>query len=629
MRLAFATLLLAAHLSFAAAETAPDPMGHMRGGHPRLLFTDDDLANALLAARTDPLRAAVHARIIAAASADLGAKPIVHVLKGPRLLSQSRRAIEQILTCAMAYRLTGDRRFLERARRDLLDVAAFPDWNPSHFLDVAEMSLAVGVGYDWLYSDLSPADRTAIKAALLDKALVFAPAAYAPGGPTDKRLFFARAHMNWNQVCNGGLLAAALSVADEEPDLARQVVEGVRKSLPLAMEAYEPDGAYPEGPAYWSYGTSYNVIILALLEGTLGTDFGLGDAPAFQRTVLYRMAVVGPSGLAFNYADGLSKLEDTPAYGWLARRYGDRASLDDSRRLLRAAIDGRHYDRFLALDAAWFPSLPDGANAPGASRPPPLSLHFRGGADIAVFRSAWNDPPALFLGFKAGDNATNHSHLDLGSFVLESDGVRWAKDLGGDVYDLPGYFGAKRFSYFRLNNLSHNTTTPGDALQDAKATAPITAFSDSAARSFAVADMTAAYPGAARRILRGVEVLNRAAVLIQDEYSGLGPGIPVHWRMMTGAVVTLSGDARTAWLSQDGRQLRVDLLSPAGSRLGIQSAQPPTPAEDPNHGDALLSLETPAQGTLSDLRIAVLLTPVGSQWTRTPVPEISEIADWR
>ena len=636
MRLALATLLSAAFLSASAADALTDPIGDLRRGHPRLLFPNSDLALALEAAKTDPLRSALHARIVAAATADLAAKPLAHVLKGPRMLDQSRAAIEYIVTCAMAYRLTGDPRFAARARSDLLTVAAFPDWNPSHFLDVAEMSFAVAIGYDWLYPRLSPADRAVIREALLTKALAFAPAAYSPPGELDKRLFFVTARMNWNQVCNGGLLAAALAVADEEPALARRVVGGVRRSLPLAMDAYKPDGAYPEGPAYWSYGTSYNVIILALLEGTLGTDFGLGDSPAFARTAFYRSAVAGPTGLAFNYADGNTRFEDTPAYTWLARRYHDEASLENSRALLRAEIDQRSHDRFLALHAVWFPTLPaapslapHGADPAGAFGQFPLCLHFRGGADIALFRSAWNDPRALFLGFKAGDNATNHSHLDLGSFVLESDGVRWAVDLGSDDYDLPGYFGDRRWSYFRLNNRSHNTITPGNWLQDPKARAPIIDFAGSGARPFAVADLTAAYPKAARRILRGVAMIDRAQMLVQDEFFALRPGIPIHWVMMTGADIRLSADGRTALLSQAGRQLRAEVLPPAEGRFEIRPATPATSSENQNKGDSVLALETPPGGATADLRLAVVFTPVGDRWPQNPLPRITEIAEWR
>ena len=212
--------------------------------------------------------------------------------------------------------------------------------------------------------------------------------------------------------------------------------------------------------------------------------------------------------------------------------------------------------------------------------------------------------------------------------MLESDGVRWAVDLGPDSYDLPGYFAASRWSYFRLNNRSHNTVTPGDALQDPRAVAPIVAFSGSAPRPFAVADLTAAYPGAARRILRGVAVPDRSRVLVQDEFTALSPGTPVRWAMVTAAAVSISPDGRSAVLSQGGRRLRAQVLEPAGPRLRIQPAAPPTPSENPNAGDSVLSLEA-LPGGPGDLRIAVVFTPLGGRWPAGPAPAVTAIADWR
>ncbi|MFZ1056755.1 MAG: heparinase II/III family protein [Opitutaceae bacterium] len=622
-------VLLAALCAPAPARAGADgdSVQGLRPGHPRLLMTDDLLAAALRAAKTDPLRAALHARIVAAAELDLSAPPVVHRLTGIRLLDQSRTAIEHIATCAMAYRLTGDSRFAERARREVLNVSAFDDWNPSHFLDVAEMSFAVGIGYDWLYSYLSPGDRLTIKTALLEKALSFAPAAYGGDSAKDKRLFWVTATMNWNQVCNGGLLTAALALADEEPGIARTVISGVRATLPGAMAAYEPDGAYPEGPAYWDYGTGYNVIILAELEGALGTDFGLGSAPGFRRTALYRLAVQGPTGLAFNYADGGPHIDGSATYTWLAERFGPPAALRHSRELLSREVlrTGRSGDRMLALQAAWFPP-PEAEGSHGAE---PLDLHFRGRADLAILRGSWDDPGALFVGFKAGDNTTNHSHLDLGSFVMDADGVRWAVNLGSDNYDLPDYFGRKRWTYFRLNNHSQNTLTPGGELQRLKAVAPITAFGSAPARAFAVADLTSAYPDEAAKILRGVALLDRSRVLVLDELTHAREGVTLHWAMVTYARIAVSTDGAAATLSQEGRTLRVEALSPGGARFRVGSTRPPTREENQNWGSSMLVLDVPGPAAPSDLRIAVLLTPVGRRWPVLPAPELAPLPSWR
>ena len=52
---------------------------------------------------------------------------------------------------AMAYILTKDAKYAE-GLYDIFEAAGnFPDWNPQHFLDVAEMTCAFAIGYDWLY----------------------------------------------------------------------------------------------------------------------------------------------------------------------------------------------------------------------------------------------------------------------------------------------------------------------------------------------------------------------------------------------------------------------------------------------------------------------------------------------
>src|SRR5262249_33040917 len=119
----------------------------------------------------------------------------------------------------------------------------------------------------------------------------------------------------------------------------------------------------------------------------------------------------------------------------------------------------------------WFDSRGESMKASNA----PFDAVFRG-VNVACFRSAWNDPNAFYVGFKGGDNKANHSHLDLGTFVLDAFGQRWALDPGPDDYNLPKYFGSERFNYYRLKTEGHNTLTIGGANQNAKAEAPLLAF---------------------------------------------------------------------------------------------------------------------------------------------------------
>jgi len=638
----FAALLLSLFLVSTAlrANANDDPLAHLRPGHPRLLLTDEGLTAALAAAKSDPLRAALHARIIATAEEMLNVPPARHIPASNESLDQARYAVHSIVTCALAYRITGDNRFAMRAKSELLNVTNWPDWNPGHFLDVGELSFAVAIGYDWLYPQLQPAERATIKQALLEKSLALADTAYNAGKRRDRFVEWAYAMSNWNQVCNSGVLTAALSLADEEPEMARKIIAGARESMPRGMAAYAPDGEYPEGPGYWTFGTSYTVIALAALETAIGSDLGLAAAPGFDHTANYHVAVKGPSGLTFNYADSTDDLQNSPASTWLATRFHVSTALRNTRALLAddlrrdktskfdPTIQRQVVNRFFSLHAVWFPLEPSES---GTATDLPLDLHFRGVADIAVFRSAWNDPRAIFLGFKAGENAYHHNHLDLGSFVFDADGQRWAIDLGPDAYSLPGYNNDKqrRWSYFRTNNHSHNTVTPGETLQQSKIVAPIIAFGSRPEFAFAVADLTPAYPTETTSLRRGVALIQRARVLVQDEYSPTKPDTPLRWTMVTSAKIELLNDGRSALLTNQGRLLRVDILSPAAARLSIGSTRPPTIAENQNDGTAILAIEIIPQTNTDFTRVAVLLTPVGEKWPQLRPPELAPLADWR
>jgi hypothetical protein len=623
------------------AGPADDPLAHLRTGHPRLLLTDAELARAVAAARTDPLRVALNKRIIATAEFILTAPP-VRPPDNKTGQEQDRYAVYYILTEAMAYRLTGDEWFLARAKSDLLTVAAFPDWHPQHFLSVGEMSFAVAIGYDWLYAKLKPEERAILKRALVEKSLAFADTTY--GYSNGKAAWSGKATGNWNQVCNSGLLSAALAIADEEPALARKVITGARESMARGMADYAPDGGFPEGPGYWTYATTYAVIAIAELESALGTDLGLASSPGFDRTVFYYEAVQGPFGPPFNYADATDDLQNSPARAWLGKRFHAPFALRHTRQLLADSlarekitpfdrgIQGTVINRVFALHEAWLPDDPAGSVSE-----PPLDFHFRGVADIATFRSAWNDTNALFAGLKAGENANHHNHLDLGSFVLDADGQRWAMDLGPDVfqgsYTLPGYGDYKktgrRWTYLRTSNHGHNTVTPGDGLQSRQIVAPITRFGSTPGRGFAVVDLTPVYPETAAGLHRGLALLDRARVLVQDEYQPAPTNLPLHWVMVTRAKMDLADDGRSAVLTRDGRTLRVDLLEPAGAKLSVGSTKPPSARENQNDGTAMLKVDLNPGGEGGVTRLAVLLTPVGGKWPKLNPPALKPLAEWQ
>lgn len=604
MRYAMAVVLLfsAALLSLSHTSAQNALPGALRSGHPRLMALDADIERLREVVKSDPVARKWHAQLRREAEKLLTAAPVEYVLVGPRLLAQSRRCLDRVYTLGLLYRLDGEQRYAERAKKELFAAAAFKDWNPSHFLDTAEMSHAFGIGYDWLYGYLTPEERTLIRQALVEKGL--------KASLDERKMWWLRVTHNWNQVCNGGLLVGALAIADEEPQLTAAIVNRSLESIKLPMGSYAPDGGWDEGPGYWHYATSYNVYFLAALETAFGSDFAplkkLLGMPGFAVTGDFRLHSIGPTRKAFNYADGGERADTAPELFWLARQY-HRPVWSWAERNKVGAPD--------ALDLIWFDSRGEGA----VKEKMPLDAYLKG-IDVVFMRSAWEDPQALFIGFKGGDNQANHSHLDLGTFVLDGLGHRWAVDLGGDNYNLPGYFSkAQRWTYYRLRTEGQNTLVIDGQNQETKARARIVAFRSTPERASAIADLTASYP-MTRRVWRGVAMLDRKQILIEDEIEAEQP-VEIVWGMHTPAQVTIDG--KTAGLRLSGAEMTARILSPADAKFEVAPARPATADENQNQGVNKLSIRLPEK--TRETRIVVLIEAGQS---RLGAPAIAPLKQW-
>ena len=530
-------------------------------------------------------------------------EPVVEpTLVGSRLLAQSRAALHRISTLAGLYLIDGDPRKLARAKAEMRSAAAFTDWNPSHFLDVAEMTAAMALGYDWLYPDLSPDERAQFRAAIISKGL-------EPGVQAlDTRAFWAAEGRNtWTEVCFGGLSLGALAVAEHAPALAASVITAIgSRRLATHLRRFAPDGGDVEGPGYWGYSTMYLTFLLSALDTALGTDMGLGQIEGLASTGQYWMYSMGSSGRQFNYADAGEWPDAAPQMLWMARRF-DRPEYAAHERAWLA----RSRAAPSILHVLW-----SARRAAPAVSLPATSARFRG-VDVAMLGGDWRDKAGTWVALKGGSNAASLGHLDLGSFVLDALGQRWAVDLGPDYYDLPEYFGPLRWTYFRLRTESHNTLLVNGANQDATATAPIVAFSDDSYRAFAIADLSAAYRPAVAHARRGIALIDGRDVLLQDEIEGAGSA-DVVWQMATRAQVTISG--RGAVLRQNGLSATLRVIEPAGAVLRAEPAVAPAP-QIAQPDVAIVRVVPPARG--SSLRFVLWF----STGDRSP-PAVTPLDAW-
>ena len=580
--------------------------------HPRLMMKDKDLANLRKQYETDEALKKYVADVLAEADKDMGKPLLQYKLIGPRLLSVSRECLNRIYALGFAYRWTGDEKYAARARENLLAVCGFPDWNPSHFLDTAEMSHAVGIGYDWLFHYLDVKTREEIKAGLIRHGMIPGCKAY-----TEKEAWWVKSEFNWNQVCNSGLLIGALAIAETDAEYARIIVPHAVKSLPTALASYAPDGVWMEGPGYWHYATRYTAYGLCALETALGTDFGLSAIKGLSVTGEFPIYTTGPTGLYLNYADSgeKSRRGPMPCLFRLARTYKNSLLSDAEHDILQS---GKAEPEHLV----WY--VPHSGIK---SAPRDLDRYFKSRVAIAVFRSGWDDQ-SLFVGVKAGYNKVNHGHLDLGNFEMDALGVRWARDLGSEDYNLPGYWegkkGGRRWSYYRLGTFSHNVPILRGKDQDVEGEARFIKTGEGSSRSFVVIDLTSAYSESAEKAMRGAALVeDRKAVLIQDEFLLLKP-CEIVWGMTTDAEIALEKGG-VAELSLQKKKMMARILSPKGAEFSVESAEQ-KPPEKQNKGVRRLLVRLPEGGIKTE--IAVLLSPVWKDARSVSSIELKPLDQW-
>ena len=196
-----ATLVATAALALGAVD---DPLQTLRPGHPRLILLDSEIEHIRSLIQQHPLARKIYADLIKEGERLLTMPPVEYKLVGPRLLAQSRHCLDRVYTLAFLYRLSGRRSFLDRTIQELRAAAEFKDWNPSHFLDTAEMTHAFAIGYDWLYPALSLEDRAWMRTAIVEKGLN--PGARRiprPGGLGDWAIQLEPGLQRWNR--SGGI----------------------------------------------------------------------------------------------------------------------------------------------------------------------------------------------------------------------------------------------------------------------------------------------------------------------------------------------------------------------------------------------------------------------------------------
>lgn len=614
----------------------------LNGVHPRIQATADDFARIKEEVQTDPLMKTWYQQLIGAADylVEVDTDPVIWELPdGIRLLDVSQDVTNKMYTLGMAYQLTGDQKYVDRAWLDLQAVSNFKNWNPVHDLDPAVMSAGMAIGYDWMYHGLTEEQRKDIEEGIYKNLFAVVCESYESSygilGTNPVCL------INHNIVLNGGFTMSALALMDVYPEIGAHITSMCIRGADLMLIEYGKDGAWKEGPGYWEFTTRYTTKMLSALKTVFGTCFGLDLCEGLETTADFVLNLQSDVG-SFNYGDTDLGTTYSPIMYYLSDKYENPSVTATVLALNEGKVSGNEN---LVHALLWY----DTDIKAGAVEMELDAAYEDEG--VITMREQWTKGVTTFVGIHGGANQVCHAQVDAGTFVYDYAGIRWAKELGKTPYDttVTAEYAADggRWLLYRSLAEAHNLivinpdNTPGQKV-DAVAAVELVESKDRG--SIAVVDLTENYSANASSAIRGFFFTDdRTSLVVRDEISLIKDDSTVYWFMQTDADVEIAADGKSATLTQLGKQVKLEFVT-SGNGTAELSVGPSTrellgstspinapvvsdtnkyDVEDENVNRIAIKLT----GASGDVTITAKLTPLGV--SSTPVSDYDKsISEW-
>jgi predicted outer membrane repeat protein len=548
--------------------------------HPRLFYSSSDIQRIKMLVLTDVAALSTYNSIIASANNLLSQPVLQYGLDAGNLRITNIHIVvnSHIPPLVLAYQFTGDTIYAKRCWDQLAEMMSWPDWGANrHFLDVGIGSTGFAMAYDGLYDYLTTDKKTQMVAAARNFALV-------PGLTQMKMSTYnwSKADSNWNGICHGGLIDLALSMYETDNSFMSDVISYATNGMILYIETFEPDGASPEGNAYWDYGLTHTCLSFDAMNRNLSTTFGLTEQPGFKKTGWFPFLMSGPVGTASIGDDLLYNTKSSRSLSrfWFAKNFND-ANLAKAQYDITISKFGLKLNGWMDL-LNYDPILV----AQGAAVLIPMNGHLRG-VDYMFVRENETDD-SFYIGMHDGHNNANHGHLDAGNFYLHAKSkVFVTGSLGttspypADYFDtsLPVYDSAPitvvskvgRFSYYRVRPEGKSCLVfnpDARPMQNPLGVAVEEHDVNDATGGYYVTNLTDNYSRDVTSYRRGIS-LNRATQVtsVQDEFTPKTAST-VYWIIQTPAIVSVSSlDKKIAKMTIGTKSIYAIIKTPANAEF--------------------------------------------------------------
>lgn len=262
---------------------------------------------------------------------------------------------------------------------------------------------------------------------------------------------------NWTAVCNAGVVGAAI-LAEEDPTRLADIVARGAHSLDGYLDSFDADGGCSEGPGYWEYGFGYYTTLAELVAWRTDSAVDFLAGGRMRQIASYPLRTLLSGDICVNFSDCdanvrysrshlayLSSRLDIPALAGLAMQ--------------QPAFERRSNLAHALRELFW--TVP-----PGSEPDIMLARHdWFSGMMWMVARYDPDDPNALVLAAKGGNNQEMHNQNDVGNFIVHINGESIIPDIGRGRYTKQ-YFGPERYEHLVNSSLGHSVPVANGQLQD-------------------------------------------------------------------------------------------------------------------------------------------------------------------
>jgi hypothetical protein len=314
--------------------------------------------------------------------------------------------------------------------------------------------------------------------------------------------------MNWNHVCNGEIIRAALYQI-QDPVVLAHMTHAAIINLTYALDGFTDDGGCEEGPGYWEYGFGHFLYVAHALYLKTNGELNLmtDESGKISRICEYPLAAHIHGALRSTFADSSHGYTGARS-AMIVNAFHDLSEL--------YALCNKNPDGTLKVQDMHSLAMYSGFKVKAEANSRDYVLPNLGQAKLR----GKPGKKQLTLMCLAGNNGVPHNHNDIGSFILHRGDTLWLTDPGGPVYSRKT-FGPNRYDILFCNSLGHSVPVVNGVLQQPGGeyfgTLEVENLNGEGEKR-AVVDMTHAYPKGTVKNLVRTFVLDANVLTLEDRF---------------------------------------------------------------------------------------------------------------